>query len=97
MALEKMYEITEISEMIGVSYRKLKKDLYAGELIAHKIAGRWRSSESEIRAYIDAAPTNQKENGTDEDKHERSTVLSDTSSAGDRAKRGSRRKAESSV
>lgn len=57
-AIERYYTLNEISERLSIPTRTLRAELKKGALTAHKIAGKWRTSESELKSYINAAPTN---------------------------------------
>ena len=55
--IEKYYTLAEISETIGIPKVTLRRHLKDSTLRARLIAGKWRVSESDLKAFIEAAPT----------------------------------------
>lgn len=56
--IEKYYTLNEIADKIGIPTRTLREKLKNGTLRARKIAGKWRTSETDLKAFIEAAPAN---------------------------------------
>lgn len=56
--IEKYYTLTEITEITGIPKPTLRDHLKKATLRARLIAGKWRVSESDLKAFIEAAPTN---------------------------------------
>lgn len=54
MTTPRLYLLTEVAEMTGLSARGLADAARAGKLVTHKIQGRHFMSESQIQAYLDS-------------------------------------------
>lgn len=50
----RMYSLTELETILGVTHRTLLNYIYSGKIEAVKIAQRWKVSEDEIRRFINA-------------------------------------------
>ena len=48
----KLYTLTDLEEIIGVSHMTLLRHVKAGKLPARKIAGKWRVTEADLREYL---------------------------------------------
>lgn len=49
----KLYTLTELQEVIGVSHRTLLAYVKKGRIKASKIAGKWRVTEQNLRKFIE--------------------------------------------
>ena len=49
--IEKLYSLKEIEGIMQVTHRTLLGYVYSGKLPARKIAGRYRVTESDLRAF----------------------------------------------
>lgn len=62
MAIEKLYTIPEVAEILQVSERSVFRYMEAGnknQLQAFKVGRAWRIRESELNRYINNQQTNQ--------------------------------------
>lgn len=50
--IEKLYSLKEIEGILQVTHRSLLRYVYSGKLPARKIAGRYRVTESDLRAFL---------------------------------------------
>lgn len=48
----RLYTLTEIEPVLGVSHRTLLRYVAAGRLPAVKIGGRWKVAEADLRKFI---------------------------------------------
>ena len=48
----RMYKLTELETILGVTHRTLLNYVYDGKLKAIKIGQRWKVSEDEVRRFI---------------------------------------------
>ena len=48
----KMYTLTEIEPILGVTHRTLMSYCYSGALKARKVGGKWRVTEEALREFI---------------------------------------------
>ena len=53
----KLFTLAEISAALNITTRSLLTYVKTGRLKAVKLAGKWRVSESDLKAFIEAAPT----------------------------------------
>ena len=70
MAIEKLYTVAEVAEILQVSERSVFRYMEAGnknQLQAFKVGRAWRIKESELHRYISDQQKNTKENGTAQD------------------------------
>lgn len=59
MSIQKMYSLTEIESIIGVTHRTLQQWVKDNKLPAVKIGGKWKVKESDLQQIIDGkAPNN---------------------------------------
>lgn len=49
----KLYTLTELEKVIGVSHRTLLSYVKSGKLKARKIAGKWRVTSDQLRDFLD--------------------------------------------
>ena len=49
----KLYTLTELEKVIGVSHRTLLSYVKSGQLKARKIAGKWRVTSDQLRDFLD--------------------------------------------
>ena len=57
----KLYTLTELEDVLGVTHRTLLKYVYTGKLPAKKIAGRYRVTESDLQAFLQGEEPGQNE------------------------------------
>lgn len=50
----KLYTLTEIETVLGVTHRTLLTYVQTGKLKAHKIGGRWKVTKAALKEFIDA-------------------------------------------
>jgi len=48
----RLYSLTEIEPIVGVSHRTLMRYVYDGKLKAVKIGGKWKVSEEALKKFI---------------------------------------------
>lgn len=48
----RLFSLRELETIIGVTHRSLLTYVKQGKLKAHKVAGMWRVSEEQVRAFI---------------------------------------------
>jgi len=48
----KLYTLTELEEVLGVTHRTLLNYVKEGKLKAVKIGGKWKVTEENLRAFI---------------------------------------------
>ena len=48
----KTYTMTEVAELLGVTYRTIRSYVMTGKLKAVKIGGMWKISEDNLRKFI---------------------------------------------
>ena len=68
MAIEKLYTVAEVAEILQVSERSVFRYMQANnknQLQAFKIGRAWRIKESELNRYISNQGTNTEGGGTD--------------------------------
>lgn len=68
MAIEKLYTVAEVAEILQVSERSVFRYMEAGnenQLQAFKVGRAWRIKESELYRYISRQQTNEKGSGSD--------------------------------
>ena len=56
--IQKLYSLNEVEKITGVKVRTLRVRLKEGTLKACKLSGKWRVTEDDLKAFIQAAPTN---------------------------------------
>ena len=57
---EKHYDVTEVSEILGISVTSVHNYIKNGSLLAAKVGGRWLVKECDIKMYLDNASTGTK-------------------------------------
>lgn len=70
MAIEKLYTVAEVAEILQVSERSVFRYMRAdnkNQLQAFKIGRAWRIKESELNRYISNQDTNTEDSGNDEE------------------------------
>lgn len=50
--MDKLYSITEVSEMLRVNYKTVHKWVKSGAMQAYKIGGSWRVSQEQIEEFL---------------------------------------------
>lgn len=48
----KVYTLTEIEDIIGVTHRTLLQYVYDGKLKAKKVGGKWRITAENLQAFV---------------------------------------------
>lgn len=48
----RLYTLTELEPVLGVSHQTLVRYVKAGKLKAHKREGKWRVSHKDLEAYV---------------------------------------------
>lgn len=51
----RVYTLTELEEIIGVSHRTLLRYVKDGTLQAVKIGGKWRVSEEKLKSFLEGS------------------------------------------
>lgn len=53
MSIQKMYSLTDLEDILGVTHRTLQEWVKVKKLPAVKIGGRWKVKESDLQRIID--------------------------------------------
>ena len=53
-AVTRLYSLTELEEVLGVTHRTLQSYIKAGRLKGVKIGGKWKVSEENLRAFVNS-------------------------------------------
>lgn len=51
----KLYTLTEIEPLIGVTHRTLLEYVKSGKLKARKVGGKWKVSEDNLKEFVNGA------------------------------------------
>jgi excisionase family DNA binding protein len=54
----RLYSLTELEPVLGVTHRTLQTYIKTGRLKAVKIGGKWRVTEENLMKFINGEPTN---------------------------------------
>lgn len=57
----RLYTLTEVEPILGVSHRTLLEYVQKQKIKAVKIGGKWKISEENLKAFINGASTNNRE------------------------------------
>ena len=60
MKTEKLYTLTELETIIGVTHRTLQEYVKLQKIRARKICGKWRVTETDLQAFLTGSQSNQK-------------------------------------
>ena len=58
--IDKYYTLKEIEATAGIPYGTLRTCLRDGRLKANKVAGKWRTSESDLKKFLNPETTPRK-------------------------------------
>lgn len=53
MALTKMYNLSEVQEILSISRRTMMDYVHSGRVKAVKVGGKWKVSEAEVKRIAD--------------------------------------------
>ena len=56
----KLYTLTELEGVLGVSHRTLLTYVKQGRLKAVKAGGKWKVTKEQLKAFVEGSPTDKK-------------------------------------
>ncbi|MBR6396908.1 MAG: helix-turn-helix domain-containing protein, partial [Lachnospiraceae bacterium] len=56
----KLYTLTELEGVLGVSHRTLLTYVKQGRLKAVKAGGKWKVTKEQLKAFVEGTPTDKK-------------------------------------